>query len=264
MSEETTKEVALNHTQEIDVSFFPSGDEATNLMRWMDTIKDAPYYKKMGGLPAMISMVLTGRELGTPPMRSLNGAFWDIQGRIVMSAEEMRTKVRQAGHSLKKVSHDLKHCTLIGKRNDNGDTWEETFTWEDAERAKLTSKDNWVKSPKDMLLASATRKLCRALFSDVLGGTGDDSGEVIDITPQSNESVQPDIDTLRFIDKFELLDLTNHASQFIDSIAANMSQSRHQIIKQCAKDSIKFENNLKAFIKKIEDRQRSETVTLEV
>jgi len=252
MSEEV-KDVTV-----VDRESFPIGGESQNLMQWMKILADAPYYKKMGGLPAMTSIVLTGRELGVAPMMSLNGGFFDVQGKITMSAEMMRSLLRKRGHSLTKVSHDDRHCRLKGKRKDNGDEWDEMFTIEDATRAGLTNRDNWKKHPKDMLLASCTRKLCRALFPDIFGGTATDvsEAEIIEVQPEEEKPI--DAQTAKFIDTFGLLDLNCSASKFIDSIAANIGKTRYDTIVDCAKDEDKFKKNLDRFIEKIQKSQKKE------
>lgn len=255
MTEET------NEIVKIDRESFPIGGESQNLMAWMKILAEAPYFKKMGGLPAMTSIVLTGRELGVGPMQSLNGGFFDVQGKITMSAEMMRSLLRKRGHSLKKVSHDEKQCTLLGKRKDTKDEWQETFTMDDAARAGLTGRDNWKKHPKDMLLASCTRKLCRALFPDIFGGTIQDSDETIDKDAEviSKEPEPVNKEAALFIDKFNLLDLGCQASKFIDSISVNLGQTRTQTIAQCAKEPDRFQKNLEKFIKKTEPKAELKT-----
>ena len=245
MSEENKEIVKVE--KKIDIERFPIGEERQNLMEWMKLLAEAPFYKKMGGLPAMVSMVLTGREIGISPMNCLNGAFWDIQGRISMSAEMQRARFRQAGHSLKIVTLTEKLCTLKGKRKDNNDECEMTFTIEDATRSGLTNRDNWKKHPKDMLLASCTRKVVRFLAPELLGCTGVEEGEIIDITPEAEEPKKLDKDTALFIENYNLNNLNCAASRFIDGLATNMKVDRSEIIATCAKDPARFEEGLKKF-----------------
>jgi hypothetical protein len=226
---------------EINRESFPIGAESENMVQWMKSLADAPYYKKMGGLPAMMSIVLTGRELGVSPMVSLNGGFVDIQGKIVMSSELMRSLVRKRGHTIIKISHDEKHCMLKGIRKDDKTEWEEVFTIEDAAKAGLSNRDNWKKHPRDMLFASCSRKLCRALFPDVLGGTTQDESkyEEIEVIEEPKENPLSK-DTALFIDKHNLLDEGNELSIFIDRIAATLSKKRIDVIADAAKDEEKF------------------------
>lgn len=44
------------------------------------------------------------------------------------------------------------------------------FSWADAERAELTSKNTWVKYPKDMMFARCLSKAARRVAPDVIGG----------------------------------------------------------------------------------------------
>ena len=247
---EETKDIVVR--QEMAIESFPIGGEKDNLLEWMKLIAEAPFYKKMGGLPAMMSIVLTGRELGCGPMASLNGGFWDIQGRISMSSEMMRSKFRQAGHSLTLVILTDQICTLKGVLKNNKDACEMSFTIGDAALAGLVNKDNWKKHPKDMLLASCARKVIRFLAPELLAGTGVDEIETIDITPVNVEKKEKMTEqSLLFIDRFSLIDLSSAASKFVDSISTNLGQDRKSTIIQCAKEPDKFEKNLARFVEKI-------------
>jgi hypothetical protein len=55
---------------------------------------------------------------------------------------------------------------------DGRDTVEVTYEWADAERAGLTSKDNWKKYPKDMLAAKALTRACRLGGPDLITAVG--------------------------------------------------------------------------------------------
>lgn len=112
--------------------------------------------------------ILTGRELGLPPMRALN-LIHIIQGRATLSAEAMTLLAQREGHKIEGTS-DAKKAHVIGTRGDNAATMEVTFTIEEATAAGLTSKDVWKKYTADMLWARAVSRLCRRLFADVIGG----------------------------------------------------------------------------------------------
>jgi len=62
-------------------------------------------------------------------------------------------------------------CILHGKRADNGDTWTESFSIQEAKSAGLYRQGGpWSKFPKDMLFARALSRLARQLFPDVIKG----------------------------------------------------------------------------------------------
>lgn len=48
-----------------------------------------------------------------------------------------------------------------------------SFSWEDAQRAGLTSRDNWKKYPSAMLKARCLTMICRSTFPDLLAGVYD-------------------------------------------------------------------------------------------
>jgi len=236
--------------EEVNREFLPIGGESDNLMGWMKLLAEAPFYKSMGGLPAMAAIVLTGRELGVGPMASLNGGFWNIQGHITMSSEQMRAKFRQAGHSLILVTLTEEACTLKGVRKDNKDTCEMTFTMEDAKRAGLMGKNNWKTDPKSMLMASCSRKLIRFLAPELLAGTGMDEVEIAcieeDTTPKEPKKLDPIVG--KFISDYNLMDLDSPASKFIDAICVNLTQDRDITLKQCAHDRERFDKGFKDFM----------------
>jgi hypothetical protein len=133
---------------------------------------NSPFYNKLGGEAGIISMMLYARELGIPPMTAISGGLHNIQGRIEISARMMTSKIRAAGHQLKRMTpmEDLTVCKIYGKRWDTGEDMTASFTIEEARAAGLVKPDsNWVKWPADMLWARAITRLGRELFPDVIG-----------------------------------------------------------------------------------------------
>jgi hypothetical protein len=135
-------------------------------------------YSVVGSESKIFMVLLAARELGISPMMALNGGIWNIQGKIEISARLMNALIRRAGHSLTVVESTNKICTLKGKRSD-GDTFECSFTIEDAALAGLASRDVWKKYPSDMLYNRCMSRLCRRLFPDVIG-TSYVEGEIRD------------------------------------------------------------------------------------
>jgi hypothetical protein len=138
------------------------------------------------GKPEDILLIaMTGQELGFGATASLR-LIHVIEGKPSLSAEGMLALVRRDGHSVSGASNDTE-ARVAGRRGDNGDEMEVTFTLDDAKRANLTGKDTWKKYPKSMLWSRAVSQLCRMLFPDVLLGVSyvpDELGvDAIDIEP---------------------------------------------------------------------------------
>lgn len=127
-------------------------------------------YKNVGDKSGVMMIMLAARELGIPPMQSLNGGLHIIQGKVEISARMMNALIRKAGHSIDKVESTGTICHLKGKRVDTGETCEVKYTIEDARAAGLVKQGGgWTKFPEDMCYARALSRLARQLFSDVIG-----------------------------------------------------------------------------------------------
>lgn len=134
--------------------------------------------RKSGLLPSYIKTdeqaivaALKGRELGLPPLQAFS-AIHVIQGVPTLSASLMLGIAfrRLPGFDYQIVERGAKRCCLRGRRSPQHSTVEVSYTWEEAERAGLTSKDNWRKNPAAMLFARATGVLCRAIAPDTFTG----------------------------------------------------------------------------------------------
>lgn len=175
-------------------------------------------YKGVGEESKIFMILLAARELGVSPMLALNGGIWNIQGKIEISARLMNSLIRRAGHSLEIKECNNKVCTLKGKRADNGDTAEASFTIEEAQVAGLSNRDVWKKYAQDMLYARAMSRLARRLFSDVIGtayveGEIRDSVEKPQDLPQAEfEDITPKQDGLSQEQWKELNDLINQCT----------------------------------------------------
>lgn len=136
--------------------------------------------KALRGNPAaVLACILTGNEVGVGPMQAL-AKIHVIEGRPAMSAELMRALVLRAGHDLGVEESSSTRCILVGRRRNSDTPSRMAWTIEDAERAKLTGRDNWRRYPTAMLLARATGALCRAIFPDVLAGVSYTAEELDD------------------------------------------------------------------------------------
>lgn len=143
--------------------------EIEDTQKMCNLLMQSPHYKKMGS-QGVFAIVEKARSVGVNPMDALNGGMYFVQGKVEMASAMMNQLIRQAGHSITKDrKSDNTICILHGRRADNGDTWTESFSIEDAKLAGIY-RNQWLKYPKDMLFARALSRLARQLFPDVIKG----------------------------------------------------------------------------------------------
>lgn len=179
----------------------PSAQEFQMLQVIAKNAQDSGLYAGVGQQAKIFMVLLAARELGISPMLALNGGIWNIQGKIEISARLMNGLIRRAGHSLKIIRSDDECCTLKGTRTD-GDSFEVSFTKEDATKAGLWGNNTWKKYPADMLYNRCMSRLARRLFSDVIGtayveGEIREAKEVEKWEKAEYEEVKPNILSLK-------------------------------------------------------------------
>lgn len=120
---------------------------------------------------AVTAAILTGSEVGLPPMASLSMIFV-FEGKPGLYAEAMRALVLSHGHEIwpDDTEYTASKVTLYGRRSGSDNVVKVTWTIDMAKAANLTSKTTWRAYPRQLLLARATGELCRLLFPDVLRG----------------------------------------------------------------------------------------------
>lgn len=122
-----------------------------------------------GNKPAIMAAILTGHEVGLPPMASL-AHINVIEGRPSIDAAGQRALIQSKGHDIGFEEMTSTRCVIWGRRAGAQQITTVSYTMDDAKRAGLTAKSTWQKYPGDMLLARATGRLGRAVFADVLVG----------------------------------------------------------------------------------------------
>lgn len=131
---------------------------------------ESNFYRKFGDTAAVMSIMMSARELGISPMAALNGGLNIIQGKVEISARMMNALIRRAGHSVTTKTCTPEKCELEGKRSDTQDKDCASFTIEEAKAAGLVKPGGgWQKYPSDMLYARTLSRLARRLFPDVVG-----------------------------------------------------------------------------------------------
>lgn len=116
---------------------------------------------------AAVAIMMTGRELGLPPMLSFR-AIAIIKGKPTLSAQLMGALIRREGHSYKIIESTNLRCVIEFRRR-SGEFYSHVFDLEDAKRAGLTG-DNWTKYPKAMLFSRCMSAGARAFMPDVIAG----------------------------------------------------------------------------------------------
>lgn len=138
-------------------------------MKLCQMLMKTPHYQKMGQ-EGIFAIVQKSKAVGVDPLDALNGGMFYVQGKVEMTATMMNDLIRRHGHSITKdKKSNEQECILHGRRKDNGDTWSESFSLDDAKKAGIY-RNQWLKYPKDMLFARALSRLARQLFPDVIKG----------------------------------------------------------------------------------------------
>lgn len=140
---------------------------------------------------------LYGQDLGVPFVAALN-EIHVIKGKVSASAQLRLALIRRAGHEARFKSSSATKAVIIGRRSEDRDDpngWVEVeWTIEQAEKAKLTTKDVWQQYPAEMLRARAASALCRMHFSDVLLGMDPYTPEELGVAEAAEVDPGPDDD----------------------------------------------------------------------
>src|SRR5208282_4370469 len=129
------------------------------------------HYQALGEA-GIFAIIQKAKSLKINAVDALGGGLYFTNGKVGMSAEMMNTLIRSHGHSITKdTKSNDQICILHGKRADNGDTWTESFSIEDAKRAGIFKDATpWGKYPRNMCFNRALSNLARQLFPDVIKG----------------------------------------------------------------------------------------------
>jgi hypothetical protein len=226
-------------------SMFPIGEEAKMISQWAKYVSNSPYYQKMGGDAAIVSIWLIAREIGMPPMTALNGGIYYVQGKIMISSQGMNALIRKKGHSIQKIVSTKELCQLKGRRKDTGDISESVFTIQQAQKAGLTGKDIWQKYPERMLFNRALSNLAKDLFPDIIGGCDIAS----DIEDAEVEIIQPAPaqEELSASEKEFMENLGVNEIAYLEEISTATQKSRDEVIRQAAKDPEQFKKSYEMY-----------------
>jgi len=175
-------------------------------------------YAKSGALPSSIQnaaqlhmVMMAGFEAGMRPMESLN-AFYIVNGKLTMYGDAVIRQLKKSSYKIAWKESTDKVSTVVLTDKD-GNEHEETYTWEEAVKAGLTTKKGpWQTDPKSMMRWKCIGRAIRFFCPEVLGGTqylkeeAQDFQEitaVVDYTPAILEEIEKTetIEALREIAK---------------------------------------------------------------
>lgn len=189
-------------------SLIPSEHEMMVFHTMAEQAVESKMYKGIGDKAGVMMIMLAARELGLPPMQSLNGGINIIQGKVELSARMMNALMRKAGIGIEVKESTDEKCTIVGHR---GHPIAVSYTIEDARKAGLIKAGGgWTKNPKDMLFARAISRLARQIAPDIIGGCyveGEISGEVTVVESDVKPLYTPSFDELLKVVKPEDHDL---------------------------------------------------------
>lgn len=130
---------------------------------------ESGFFSDTKSLSQAIVKMVAGEELGLGPMTSMQG-FHVIQGKPTISGQIMASKVKMSAKYDYRVREATATRCLIEWFQDGESVGESEYTFEQAQRAGLTGKDNWRKTPEDMLFNRAIARGVRRHCPDVLAG----------------------------------------------------------------------------------------------
>lgn len=139
-----------------------------------------------------LAIMLTGRELGLPPMLALR-SLHVIEGKPGMSAELILARFRQAGGKYRWTTTTDHEAEIQAIAPGNPIEWVETFrfTMEEAQQAGVTDKKNWKRYPAAMLRARCATLMVRAIAPEVSAGLYDPD-ELGAVTTETGEVEWPE------------------------------------------------------------------------
>lgn len=146
----------------------------------------------------ILTIILTGQELGLAPMMSLRG-IRIIQGQPTLSADTMGALVRSrrdiCGY-LRIISSSATEATYETQRAGDPEATRMSYTIAQAKQAGLLGSQAWQKYPDAMLRARCLSAICRAVYPDLILGMYDPDELTTVERPATPPPAAP-VDTIR-------------------------------------------------------------------
>lgn len=129
-------------------------------------------YKDGGGPQLVAALILWARDKNVSIIDALNGAHM-IEGTIRFGAHMHIGLVKRSKRCEYLIYRESSSTKCVVETKRRGEPAPQIFTWtiEDAQRAKLTQKDNWSKYPAHMLRARCGMDAARAVYPDIVGAS---------------------------------------------------------------------------------------------
>lgn len=136
-----------------------------------------------------LALMLTAQAEGQHPA-TITQDYDIVQGRPARKTHSVLARFQQAGGTVQ--WHDLteqKACATFSHRS--GGSLKIEWTMAMAEKAKLTSKDNWKNYPRAMLRARCIAEGVRAVFPGAIGGmlVAEEAQDITGDVPEGNATV---------------------------------------------------------------------------
>lgn len=159
----------MSENKNVIINYGDFDKEIQNLNDACSKLLVTAHYNRLGH-DGIFAILTAAKSLSIDPFLALDGGLYYVKGKVEMSARLMNAKIRECKHSITKdKKSDETICILHGKRSDTGDTWTESFSITDAQKAGLDKNPVWKNYTRDMLFARALSRLARQLFPDVIG-----------------------------------------------------------------------------------------------
>lgn len=141
------------------------------------------FFKDVTQTSQAIVKILAGRELGFGPFASLSGVNV-IQNKPVIGANLLASAIKATHKYNYRILEMTDKACEIEFFEQGKTVGKSRFTWDDAEKAGLTAKDNWRKYPRNMLFARAISNGQKWFCPDACNGvtvyTPDEMGATVD------------------------------------------------------------------------------------
>lgn len=192
---QTEQPSAVEHAQP-SLGLLPSAQEYRIYLELAKQFIDSGFLPNSIKTPAAaLAVMLTGREIGIPPMMALR-QIHVIDGKPGMSAELQLARFKRAGHRFKwgKTDSTVAEILVCPKGDDSWTLF--SFSMAEAKQAEVTGKANWKRYPAAMLRARCAMLAIRAVAPDVSAGFYDpdelgDDGSATEVEwPETNETVR--------------------------------------------------------------------------
>lgn len=194
------KDVAV--IEKTEVIKLPEEGDLSGFLQTLIDSKSLPSHVKT--LKDAFTIVQMGKELGFAPMMAMHYII-PIQGKLSLSAKAIGALLRRGGIEFVTAEDGVlvfKDGTVSSLPKDDEKPVDRrttikfyrgrreeicSFTWKDAEKQGLTTKDNWIRMPREMLYARCLAKGANRVGQDLLMGlyTTEELADTMNLSEQN-------------------------------------------------------------------------------